>query len=88
VNNTISINTYNFNVYGTSLSHYIQSVDISNMVNGRSIYYWVDQQDKMIPCNAGFVGVVNSTNITVKDLTLTRNAQGVLFAYTENSKIE
>jgi len=58
------------------------------MVNGRSIYYWVDQQDKMIPCNAGFVGVVNSTNITVKDLTLTRNAQGVLFAYTENSKIE
>ena len=87
-NNTISGNRYNFGVYGTSPVHYTQSIDTSNTVDGRPIYYWVDQQDKVIPCDAGFVGVANSTNITVKDLTLTNNAQGVLFAYTENSRIE
>ncbi|RZB28947.1 MAG: hypothetical protein AEth_01551 [Candidatus Argoarchaeum ethanivorans] len=31
---------------------------------------------------------MNSTNITVKDLTLTNNLQGVLLAYTKNSRIE
>jgi parallel beta-helix repeat protein len=40
-----------------------------------------------IPDGAGFVGVVNSTNITVKDLRLTNNYQGVLFAYSKNSRI-
>ena len=48
----------------------------------------INQQDKQIPDDAGYVGVVNSTNITVKDLTLSHNREGVLFVYTTNSKIE
>ncbi|MEA1906904.1 MAG: NosD domain-containing protein, partial [Euryarchaeota archaeon] len=86
--NTISGNEYNFDVTGDSLSHYIQKIDTGNIVDGKPIYYWVDQRDKQIPGDAGFVGVVNSTNITVRDLTLTKNHEGVLFAYTENSRIE
>ena len=86
--NIMSGNSHNFGVYGWSLSHYTQNIDTSNMVDGKPIYYWVDQQDKQIPDDAGFVGVVNSTNITVRDVTLTNNAQGVLFAYTDNSRIE
>ena len=86
--NTMSGNTYNFDVSSHSLSHYIQNIDANNTVDGKSIYYWVDQQDKQIPDDAGMVGVVNSTNITVKDLTLTNNTQGVLFVYTGNSRIE
>jgi len=87
-NNTMSGNRYNFGVSGGSLSHYTQNIDTSNTVDGKPIYYWVSQQDKQIPDDAGFVGVVNSTNITVKDLTLTKNLKGVLFAYTESSRIE
>ena len=45
-------------------------------------------QDQKIPDDAGYVGVVDSDNITVEDLTLTNNLQSVLFAYTCNSKIE
>jgi parallel beta-helix repeat protein len=87
--NTMSGNVYNFGVYYSySLSDNTQNIDTSNTVDGKPIYYWVDQQDKQIPGDAGFVGVVNSTNITVRDLTLTKNVEGVLFAYTENSKIE
>ena len=84
VSNTMSGNACNFDVYG---SH---DIDASNTVNGKPIYYWVDQKDRRIPSDAGFVGVVNGTNITVRDLTLTltNNSHGVLFAYTENSRIE
>ena len=88
VNNRMSENGYNFGVDGYSLSHYVQNIDTSNTVDGKPIYYWVDQKDRQIPSDAGFVGVVNGTNITVRDLTLTNNSHGVLFAYTENSRIE
>jgi len=87
-NNIMSGNAYNFGVGGGSLSCYTQNIDTSNTVDGNPIYYWVDQKDMQIPSDAGFVGVVNSTNITVRDLTLTNNTQGVLFAYTDNSGIE
>ncbi len=63
-------------------------MDTSNLVNGKPVYYWVDQQDGEVPDNAGFVGIVNSANMTVRDLTLTSNGMGVLFAYTDNSNIE
>jgi len=86
--NTMSGNRYNFGVYGYSLSDYTQNIDTNNTVDEKPIYYWVSQQDKQIPNDAGFVGVVNSANITIKDLTLRNNAQGVLFAYTEHSRIE
>ena len=87
-NTTMSRNAHNFGVDGNSLSHYAQNIDTSNKADGKPIYYWIDQQDKQIPDDAGFVGVVNSTNITVRDMRLTNNIEAVLFAYTENSKIE
>jgi parallel beta-helix repeat protein len=83
-NNAISGNGWNFGVFGKSLSHHIHDIDTSNTVNGKPIYYWINQQNEQIPCDAGFVGVVNCTNITVNDLTST----SVLFAYTEDSRIE
>jgi len=82
--NTMSGNIHNFYVEG----HYTQNIDTSNTVDEKPIYYWVNQHDKPIPDDAGFVGVVNSTNITVEDLTLTNNSHGVLFAYANDSKIE
>jgi parallel beta-helix repeat protein len=84
----MSGNSYNFAIFGTSLSHYTQSIDTSNTVDGKPIYYWVNWQNQQVPNDARFVGVVNSTNITVKDSTLTKNWSGVLFAYTDNSRIE
>ena len=86
--NIMSGNRYNFGIYGCPLSDYAQNIDASNMVDGKPIYYLVDQQDKQIPDNAGFVGVVNSTNIIVRNLTLMNNMQGVLFVYSDNSRIE
>ena len=86
-NNTISKNKCNFGVCGNSLSEHIQSIDASNTVDGKPIYYRVNQEGETIPDDAGFVGVVNCTNMTVRDLTLMKNQDGVLFAYTNDSRI-
>ena len=88
--NTMSNNTYNFNVAGSSLSNYVQTIDTSNTVDGKPVYYLVGASGVVIDAstNAGYVAVVNSINVTVKDLTLTKCAQGVLFVNTTNSTIE
>jgi len=41
--NRMSGNRYNFGVSGHVLPDYIQSIDTSNTVNEKPIYYWVDQ---------------------------------------------
>ncbi|MEA1868700.1 MAG: hypothetical protein U9N09_00850 [Euryarchaeota archaeon] len=41
-----------------------------------------------IPSGVSFAGVVNSTNITVGDVMLTKNRHGVSFAYTNDSRVE
>ncbi len=86
-NNDISNNEYNFGVYGESLSHYIQDIDDSNTVDGKPVYYWVNRRDMAVPLDAGYVALVNCTNITVQNLNLTNNGQGVLLAFTTNSTI-
>ena len=88
-NNTMSGSKYNnFGISGNDISHYCQNIDMSNTVDGLPIYYLVNERDTEIPKDAGFVGIVNSTNISVRNLTLTNKSTGVLFAYTNNSRID
>ena len=86
--NVIHDNKYNFGVSGNDLQYFVHDIDTSNTVNGKPIYYWVNENDREVPDGAGYVAVVNSNNITVKDLSLTNNGQGVLFAYTADSNVE
>jgi len=87
-NNNMTTNSYNFGVYGDNLPGYIQDIDDSNLVDGKPLIYWVNQTDKQPPVDAGYVAVVNSTGITLRDLELSRNWQAVLFAYSTNSSIK
>ena len=85
--NNITCNAYNFGIDGYHLSDFVQDIDASNTVDGKPIHYWVNQYDKQVPVNAGYVAIVNSTNITVQNLNLTKNIQGVLFVFANNSTI-
>jgi len=85
--NILSGNRFNLRVWGLYLEHFIHDIDPSNKVNGKSVYYWVNKHDEQVPSDAGYVAIINSSNIIVKDLTLTNNGEGVLFAYTKNSTI-
>jgi parallel beta-helix repeat protein len=86
-NNSIIENLYNFGVYGESLSDFIQNIDTWNTINGKPIYYLVNQHSQTVLSEAGYVAIINSTNMTVKNLNLENNVHGVLFVYVTNSTI-
>jgi parallel beta-helix repeat protein len=85
--NDASDNRYNLGIFTASASGYIQDIDDSNTVNGKPVYYWVNRRDMAVPVDAGYVVLVNCTRITVKNLSLTNNMQGVALAFTTNSTI-
>ena len=87
-NNTMFGNKYNFGICCMSLPDYIQNIDPSNKVNGKTMYYLVNQKNQQIPDDAGFVGLINSTNITVRDLILANNRDGLLLFCSNDSRIE
>ncbi len=80
--NRIENNTLNFGV-----EQYSQDVDASNTVNEKRVYYWINQRDREVPTDAGYVAVINSTRIKVGGLTLKSNWHGVLFVNTTSSVI-
>lgn len=86
--NEMAGNPENFGVWGLIISDFINDVDSSNTVNGKPVYYWINQHDRQIPADAGVVMVVNSSKITVRNLVLSNNDHGVSFAYTSSSYIE
>jgi len=86
-NNELRDNVCNFGVFGSLLPEFIQDIDESNTVNGKPIYYWVNRQDVTVPLDAGYVALVNCSGITVKNLNLSSNGQGLLLADTTESSI-
>jgi parallel beta-helix repeat protein len=81
--NHMENNSRNF----TPSSGFVNNVDTSNTVENKPIVYWVNQEDKTVPSDAGYVALVNCKNITVKNLTLSYNVEGILLAFTTDSKI-
>ena len=86
-NNILVNNTYNFDLWGLTVTDFVNDVDASNTVDNKKIYYWANKQDATIPLDAGYVSLVNCTRITVQNLNLTKNEEGILLAYTKNSTI-
>ncbi len=89
-NNSLTNNTYNLWLTcetSVQMTHYINDIDDSNTVNGKPIIYWVNEHNKTVPSDAGYVGLVNCTNITVQNQNISNNGQGVLLVATSNSLI-
>jgi len=59
----------------------------TNLVDGKSVIFWVDQHNRVVPADAGYVVLVDCTGITVQNLQLSNNHQGVLLINTTNSII-
>jgi parallel beta-helix repeat protein len=68
-------------------SYTLNDIDTSNTVNGKPIYYWVEQHNRTVPSDAGWVVLKNCSGITVQGLNLEGNADGVLLCYTNGSTI-
>jgi len=89
-NNILQDNIYNIHVGGWSLPDYHQDIDTSNTVNGKPIYYWVEEKDKTIDIStdAGYVALISCNNIVVKDLDITNNGEGILLVNTITSTLQ
>ena len=86
--NTMVLNLRNFACYGWFRNEWLNDVDTSNTVDGKPIYYWINHHNATVPSDAGSVMIVNSSEITVRDLVLRNSFIGVNIAYTESSLIE
>jgi len=87
--NNLTNNQRGFYIIGMSVDDYIQDIDVNNTINNKAIYYWINHNNEEINVsfNPGYVGVINSRNITVRGLNMSYNGQGVLFVNTTNSSI-
>jgi parallel beta-helix repeat protein len=88
--NTLRNNAYNFGVRGCGLSDFLQSIDNTNLINGKPIAYLVGENNLTInqENQVGYLALVNCENVRVENLVLGRNLQGILLAYSTNSWIE
>ncbi len=85
--NTIAGFRYNFGVEGEKLWDFVQDIDSNNTVDGRRIYYWVNENGNNGSYNSdgGYYGFVNSTYMTVRNVSQIKyNLQGFLFAYSSH----
>ena len=71
----------------TSTSDFVNEIDESNTIHEKPICYWINQQNRTVPQNAGYVALINCSYITVENLTLANNGQGVLLIATKNTHV-
>jgi len=83
-NNTMDNNKYNFGVTSDPVNN---DIDRSNTVNGKPMCYWFDVQDRTVPSDAGYVVLINCKNITVQNLQLSHNGEGIILVSTTDSTI-
>lgn len=91
-NNILTGNAQNLYVrceigYYYGKPNYVHNIDSSNTVDGKPVYYWIGQHGKTVPSDAGFVALIDCSNITVQNLNLSNNGQGILLTATTNSTI-
>jgi len=89
-NNTMYDNKYNFRITGElpKSFDYTHDIDTSNLIEGKSMYYFVEESDKDVPSDAGFVGLVDCENILVSDVNVSKTGSGILLVRTNNSIIK
>ena len=70
---------------------WINSIDSSNTIDAKPIYYFINQQDLTInPTDypkIGYLAFVNCAQITVRNLDFSGSRMGIIMVYTTNSTI-
>jgi parallel beta-helix repeat protein len=91
-NNNMNQNRFNFAVQGARVQDYIHDIDFSNLVNGKAVYYIVGKKNLVIDTSAypevGYIGIVNCENMTVTNLNLEANEEGIKLVNTTGSLIK
>lgn len=88
--NEISNNSYNFGVFGGSFADFNNTITKSNVVDGKPIRYLIEVKNEIIDnqTSIGALYLINCINVTVRNLTLTKNGHGVFCYNVTESNIE
>lgn len=102
-NNTMTDNSHNFGIDPQMLEplewaidppdsptvspYLIHSIDDSNTVDGKPICYWVSRNGETVPSDAGYVALINCTDIIVENLALENNVQGIFMVGVSNTLV-
>jgi parallel beta-helix repeat protein len=91
VKNNMTSEWYNLIVTGSSIEAFVQNMDTSNVANDRTVYYLTNSHDLIVDPNdyadIGYLAVVNCTSVTVKDVDLSFNKDGLLIAQSTNCTV-
>ncbi|MEM2917631.1 MAG: NosD domain-containing protein [Candidatus Bathyarchaeia archaeon] len=86
--NNMTSEWYNIVVWGWTLDAFMQDFDTTNTVNGKTVYYFTNSRNSFINesnCpNIGYLAIVNCTDVTIKDVDLSYNRDGLLLAQSTN----
>lgn len=69
-------------------------IDVSNIIDGKPVYCWVNEHDRTLPSEAGYVALINCNNITVQGLSvfaseeIKHNSNGINLYSTRDSTIK
>jgi parallel beta-helix repeat protein len=90
-NNKMINNSWNFGVSGSELSHFINDVDSSNLINGKKVYYLVNKKNLLInPVSfpdLSSLTIVNCTDVTVQNVNINNNYGGLHLVGSSNCTI-
>ncbi len=86
--NRLSNNSQNLQVGSYSTAGWVNDIDASNWVENKVVYYWVNEVDKTVPLDAGYVALINCTRIMVHNQTFTNAGESLLLVFTNNSTIQ
>jgi len=63
-------------------------IDTSNTIDGRPIFYWIKEKNRVIPNDAGYVALIDCENITLKNLSLSNNKEGILIVSSRDIQVK
>ncbi|MEW6069959.1 MAG: right-handed parallel beta-helix repeat-containing protein, partial [Candidatus Thermoplasmatota archaeon] len=89
-NNKLRGNSLENNHYNLDVGEiYYQDIDRSNTINGRPVYYILEQANLVFneTMNIGYLGLVSCNNISVYNIELHNNVQGFLLVNTSYSTL-
>jgi parallel beta-helix repeat protein len=87
--NVINTNGNGFEIGGFGVEDFLQDIDNSNLINGKRIYYLVNETNTAVSPtkypDIGFLALVNCKAVTVLNNNI--DTRGMLLAFTSNSLI-
>ncbi|UCG01426.1 MAG: right-handed parallel beta-helix repeat-containing protein [Candidatus Heimdallarchaeota archaeon] len=88
--NTIINNTFvkdGLYIYGGRFEEILQTNVSNNIVNGKSLLFWQNIEDQIVPVGVGQVILINCTEIEVRDQKLDNSAVGLIAHYCTDLRI-